>query len=164
MRARRIELFQGMPIFGAIRDDALHFLLEQAREVAVPAGEYFFRENDQAHSMFVLETGSAEVIKGWQGNDTVLHRLGAGDCFGEMALMDLFPRSASVRAAEDCQAIELSAADLLRLFERDAEQFALIQMNIGREVCRRLRATDELLFNATMGEHHTGLETLFLEL
>lgn len=164
MRAKRIELLQGMPIFGAIDDDALHFLLEQAREVVVPAGDYFFRENDQAQSMFVLEEGSAEVIKGWQGNDTVLHRLGAGDCFGEMALMDLFPRSASVRAVEDCRAIELSAADLLRLFEHDAEQFALIQMNIGREVCRRLRATDELLFNATMGEHHTALETLFHDL
>ncbi len=164
MRNRRIELLQGMPIFGAISDDALHFLLEQAHEVMVPTGEYFFRENDQAQSMFVLEAGSAEVIKGWQGNDTVLHRLAAGDCFGEMALMDLFPRSASVRAAEDCRAIELSAADLLRLFERDAEQFALIQMNIGREVCRRLRATDELLFNATMGEHHTALETLFHDL
>ena len=103
------------------------------------------------------------VIKGWQGNDTELHRLGAGDCFGEMALMDLFPRSASVFAIEDCRAIELAAADLLRLFERDAEQFALIQMNIGREVCRRLRATDEQLYQVTMGERHSGLETLFLD-
>jgi len=164
MRSMRVELLQSMPIFGAIRDDALQFLLEQAREVLVPAGEYFFRENDEASSMFVLETGSAVVIKGWQSNDTLLHRLRAGDCFGEMALMDLFPRSASVRAVEDCQAIELTTADLLRLFERDAEQFALIQMNIGREVCRRLRATDELLFNATMGEKHSGVETLFLDL
>ena len=161
MHAKSIEFLQRMPIFGAIREDALQFLLEQAREIKVPAGGYFFRENDHAQSMFVLETGRAEVVKGWQGHDTRLCSLGAGDCFGEMALMDLFPRSASVRALEDCEAIELSAADLLRLFERDAEQFALIQMNIGREVCRRLRATDELLFKATMGEHQSGVETLF---
>jgi hypothetical protein len=44
-----------------------------------------------------------------------------------------------------------------------AEQFALIQMNIGREVCRRLRATDERLFKATTGEQQSGLETLFLD-
>jgi hypothetical protein len=36
-------------------------------------------------------------------------------------------------------------------------------MNIGREVCRRLRATDERLFNATTGEQQSGLETLFLD-
>lgn len=163
MRLTQIELLQSMPIFGAIRQDALQFLLEQARQIMVRAGDFFFRENDQATSMFVLESGRAVVIKGWQGNDTELHRLGAGDCFGEMALMDLFPRSASVFAVEDCRAIELSAADLLRLFERDAEQFALIQMNIGREVCRRLRATDERLYRVTVGEQQSGLETLFLD-
>jgi CRP/FNR family transcriptional regulator, cyclic AMP receptor protein len=163
MQTTQLELLQSMPIFGAIRSDALQFLLEQAHEVMVRAGEFFFRENDQATSMFVLESGRAVVIKGWQGHDTELHRLGAGDCFGEMALMDLFPRSASVFAIEDCRAIELSAADLLRLFERDAEQFALIQMNIGREVCRRLRATDERLYRVTMGEQQSGLETLFLD-
>jgi len=60
------------------------------------------------------------------------------------------PRSASVKAIEDCSAIELRPDHLMRLFERDVEQFALIQMNMGREVCRRLRATDERLFAAEM--------------
>ena len=161
MQVKRVELLQRMPVFGAIREDALRFLLEQAREVLVKAGDYFFHENEPAVSMFVLETGSVSVIKSWQGRDFVLHTLGAGDCFGEMALMDLFPRSASVRADEDCCAIELAASDLLHLFERDAEQFALIQMNIGREVCRRLRATDEMLFRASMGEKTAELQPLF---
>jgi len=160
MQPMRVELLQSMPIFGAIRDDALLFLLAQAREVSVAAGAYFFRENDPAQSMFVLETGRVVVLKGWQGRDFVLKRLADGDCFGEMALMDLCPRSASVRAEIDCVAIELGSGDLLRLFERDAEQFALIQMNMGREVCRRLRATDELLFRASMGDAVPGLDTL----
>lgn len=157
----RIELLQGMPLFGAIGDDALRLLLEQSRDLVVRAGEFFFREDDAASSMFVLEAGRAAVLKRWHGRDFVVHRLGAGDCFGEMALMDLFPRSAAVRAEQDCRAIELAAGDLLRLFERDAEQFALIQMNIAREVCRRLRATDELLFRARMGETGVGPEGLF---
>lgn len=157
----RIEMLQRMAVFGAIREDVLQFLLEQARAVVVRAGEFFFREHDQAESMFVLEAGRAAVVKNWQGRDCVVHSLAAGDCFGEMALMDLCPRSASVRADEDCRAIELAASDLLRLFERDAEQFALIQMNIGREVCRRLRATDELLFRTRMGEAPSGRESLF---
>jgi CRP-like cAMP-binding protein len=152
MQPVRLELLQRMPIFGAIRDDALLFLLAQAREVAVAAGAHFFREGDPAQSMFVLESGSVLVFKSWQGRDFVLQHLEAGDCFGEMALMDLCPRSASVRAESECVAIELGSGDLLRLFERDAEQFALIQMNMGREVCRRLRATDEMLFRTLMAE------------
>lgn len=161
MQPTRIDLLQSMPVFGAIREDMLQVLLKDASEVRVRAGEYFFRENDPASSMFVLEAGRAAVTKGWQGQDFVLHHLAAGDCFGEMALMDLFPRSASVRADEDCRAIELSATDLLQLFDRDVEQFALIQMNIGREVCRRLRAADDMLFRATMGDSLSGLEGVF---
>jgi hypothetical protein len=53
---------------------------------------------------------------------------------------------------------------LLRLFERVATQFALIQMNIGREMCRRLRATDELLFQAVMGAVPASPETNFQSL
>jgi CRP-like cAMP-binding protein len=78
-----------------------------------------------------------------------------------MALLDLFPRSAAVRAIDDCVAIELATTDLLRLFEKDSEQFALIQMNIGREMCRRLRITDEMLFEAIMGEKVPSSETNF---
>jgi CRP-like cAMP-binding protein len=150
-----------MPIFGAIRADALALLLEQAPLKSVAAGAYFFRENDQADSMYVLESGRVAVFKSWHGRELMLRYLHAGDCFGEMALMDLFPRSASVQAVEDCSAIQLTPANLYRLCERDAEQFALIQMNIGREVCRRLRQSDEWLFRIRMGEAANGAGEVF---
>ena len=161
MPQTRSEVLQNMPIFGALRDDALRVLLEGACSVERHAGGYFFRENDPARSMFVLEAGRAQVTKAWRGREYVLNSLGPGDCFGEMALMDLAPRSASVRAETDCRSIEFSTDDLLRLYERDVEQFALIQMNIGREVCRRLRATDELLFRVQMGDVPVGPDAFF---
>jgi CRP/FNR family transcriptional regulator, cyclic AMP receptor protein len=152
MAPGRIALLQSMPVFGALRDDALECLLEGAPTVTRAAGEHWFREGDAAQCMYVIEQGAVEVQKRWDGSDWPLHQLHAGDCFGEMALMDFFPRSASVRAVEDCRAIEIGSDALQRLAERDMEQFALIQMNIGREVCRRLRATDELLFRLRRGE------------
>ncbi|MGA7373664.1 MAG: cyclic nucleotide-binding domain-containing protein, partial [Methyloceanibacter sp.] len=84
-----------------------------------------------------------------------------GDCFGEMAVMELFPRSASVRAVEDSTAIRLSAANLYQVYAHDLEQFALIQMNIGREVCRRLRESDNRLLRATMGTRNVDVEHVF---
>lgn len=152
MDAATAAWLQRVPVFGALREDSLEFLLDQARELEVPAGEWFFREGDPAEAMFVLERGAVVVLKGWRGQAMELRRLEAGDCFGEMALVDLYPRSASVRALADCRALALTPAALLGLFERDAEQFALFQMNIGREICRRLRQTDEMLFRARMGE------------
>jgi CRP-like cAMP-binding protein len=152
MPSARIERLQQMPIFGGVNEDALAYLLEPARTVNMAAGDFFFREGDPAQCMYVLESGHVEVLKQWRGREMPLRQFGPGDCFGEMALIDLFPRSASVRAETDCVAIELTAAHLYRLYERSSEPFALIQMNIGREMCRRLRATDQALFQAVMGD------------
>ena len=161
MDAMRIELLQQMPIFGGIEEGALRFLLEPVPSISVPAGRFFFRERDPADCMYVLQSGRVAVLKDWAGREMLLRELGAGDCFGEMALLDLFPRSASVRALDDCRAIALTPAHLYRLFERDAEQFAMIQMNIGREMSRRLRVSDEQLFRATMGEPQSAPDTVF---
>jgi CRP/FNR family transcriptional regulator, cyclic AMP receptor protein len=158
----RLALLQAMPIFGALTDSALECLLEQAPYIDHAAGEFYFREGDSAQCMYVIESGAVEVLKRWEGREWSLHQLASGDCFGEMALMDYFPRSASVRAVERTRVIEIANEALHRLYERDVEQFALIQMNIGREVCRRLRATDELLFRARMGgAPMPGAEDLF---
>jgi len=146
MQQARIELLQRMPIFGGIRADILRFVLDFCPVVSVPANDYFFHEHDQADSMFVLEAGKVAVLKSWGAQEYLLKILKAGDCFGEMAVMDLSPRSASVRATEGCTAIRISAANLYKLYERDPKQFALIQMNMGREVTRRLRESDDRFF------------------
>ncbi|MBI5719002.1 MAG: cyclic nucleotide-binding domain-containing protein [Burkholderiales bacterium] len=156
MDARRVELLQRMPVFGALGERALQLLVEKSRPVEVAAGEYFFREGDAARSVYVLESGRAVVTRQWQGREIELNRFGPGDCFGEMALMDLHPRSAAVRALEPCVAIEFGPEEMLHLYEADLEQFTLLQMNLGRELCRRLRATDDLLFRAAMGEMPTA--------
>lgn len=161
MNATRLSLLQQMPIFGAIQDDALAFLLDSVPSVSVAAGQYFFRERDAADCMYVLESGHVAVIKDWAGREMVLHQLAAGDCFGEMALLDLSARSASVRAEAECRAMALTPDHLLRLFEHDAEPFALIQMNMAREMSRRLRVSDEQLFRATMGAVPPAPETTF---
>ena len=151
MEEARIELLQHMPVFGGIRADILQFIIVTCPVVSVLANEFFFHEHDQADSMFVLEAGKAVVLKSWGGQQHLLRTLQKGDCFGEMAVMDLCPRSATVRAAENCTALRISAANLNQIYARDLKQFALIQMNMGREVCRRLRDSDDRLFRAKMG-------------
>ncbi|HEY2255630.1 MAG TPA: cyclic nucleotide-binding domain-containing protein, partial [Variovorax sp.] len=141
MHTARIELLQQMPVFGAVTAQTIEFLLAAAPVLALPRGAYFFHEGDPPKGMFVLESGRVTIAKSWGDHQLLIRRLGQGDCFGEMALLDLFPRSASVRADEDCSAIEITSANLYRLYEHDIEQFTLIQMNIAREMSRRLRVT-----------------------
>jgi len=144
-------LLQTMPIFGGISEEALIFLLERVHIRHIPAGQCFFEEGDDATSMFVLEQGRVAIRKRWGEEEHLLKYLEQGECFGEMALLDMHPRSASVSAVEDCDLIELSRGVLLELYEHDLEQFTLIQMNIGREMVRRLRLADDQLFVARFG-------------
>ncbi len=74
--------------------------------------------------------------------------MNAGDCFGEVALLDFGPRSATILAETDCEAIEITARDLTSVAASNPEQFAMIYMNLGRELSRRLRDADERLFRA----------------
>ena len=152
----RIQLLRNTPIFGGVVDETLALLLDRVAEVVVRKGEFFFLEGDDGVSAFVLERGSVSILKNWEEKSYLLRHLHAGDCFGEVALMDFCRRSASVLADEDCVAIELSTSDLRQVAHTDLEQFTMIYMNMGRELCRRLREADERLFRAKI---EVGLST-----
>ncbi|MCU0954780.1 MAG: cyclic nucleotide-binding domain-containing protein [Hyphomicrobium sp.] len=161
MHDARIELLQRMAIFGGVRLDILQFLVALCPVVAVSRNEYFFHEGDEGDTLFVLESGEAAVLKSWRGQDHLIHTLSAGDCFGEMAVMDHCRRSASIRAVDDCSAIPISSGDLYRVYGQDLKQFTLIQMNMGREVSRRLRAANDQLFKVHVNSPDPIVEQLF---
>ena len=71
--------------------------------------------------------------------------------YPKMAAPLFVGREKSVRALDECSAISISAANLYKVYAHDLRQFALIQMNMGREVSRRLRDADNRLFGARMG-------------
>jgi CRP/FNR family transcriptional regulator, cyclic AMP receptor protein len=146
MRQVQLKLLREMPIFGGVDDATLTFLLDGAKQVEIEAGAYFFREGDIDNTLYVLEQGRVAVYRYWQGRKYQLRELGEGDCFGEMALMDFQPRSAEVVATRHALAMQISAAQLMALYERNPDQYTMIYMNLGREVCRRLREADRRLF------------------
>jgi CRP-like cAMP-binding protein len=146
MLSDRLEMLQQMPIFGAVNEATLETLLNSAKIVEVAQSGYFFQEGDLDNSIYIIERGCVAVYRHWEGNRYKLRELHEGDCFGEMALMDCKPRSAEVVALDQSTAIQVTASQLAELYSSDPEQYMLIYMNLGREVCRRLRDADSRLF------------------
>ncbi|MCU7852726.1 MAG: cyclic nucleotide-binding domain-containing protein [Candidatus Thiodiazotropha sp. (ex Monitilora ramsayi)] len=146
MQKTRLKMLQEMPIFGGVDDTTLDFILHDANSLEVEAGTFFFREGERDNAVYVLEQGHVAVFRYWENTRYKLRELRKGDCFGEMALMDFQPRSAEVVAIVKCRAIQISAAQLAMLYERRPDQYTMIYMNLGREVCRRLREADKRLF------------------
>ena len=142
------RFLQAQPLFGGVDDRAMAAIIPLLREVNFAAGEVIVNEGDDGDAMFVICHGSVEVLKSCPTAANVLGTriavLGVGDVFGEMELIDLQPRSATVRALEPVEALALSNGDLFQIYEFDMPTFALIVLNLARELSRRLRRIDDL--------------------
>ena len=105
-----------------------------------------FREGESAREMYVLINGEMEVLKrSHEGVDARVALLGPGDWFGEMSILDVQPRSATVRALAPSRLLRLSASDLDALYRYDIKSYAIIVLNLARELSRRLRVADGIL-------------------
>ncbi len=148
---KRIHLLQTMPFFGAISDNSVALILGLSETQSLNAGEFFFHQGERGDSLYLLEKGQVVIFKKSGDQEYRMRSAAKGDCFGELALIDFSPRSASVRAETDCTAIKIPSSALHTLYQQDPEQFLIIQMNIAREVSRRLRSADERWFQLQIG-------------
>ncbi|HFE37912.1 MAG TPA: cyclic nucleotide-binding domain-containing protein [Gammaproteobacteria bacterium] len=149
---KNIETLKQMPIFGGLTSQTIHLILEKSQLVTKQAGDDFFYENDLADSMYVLTSGKVQVSRRRNNHVYPVSELHGTDCFGEMAMIDYRTRSADVRAMSDCEAIEISLDVISAIWEHDVREFAMLQMNLAREVSRRLREANDLLLAARMAE------------
>ena len=99
------------------------------------AGDVIFAEGDKGDAMFVVRTGEVTIERG----DRVMETLGSGGVFGEMALIDGSPRSATVRAKTDCEVAPINEKTFLFLVH-ETPFFAIAVM---RTLADRLRRMDE---------------------
>jgi CRP/FNR family transcriptional regulator, cyclic AMP receptor protein len=133
-------------LFGALSDEVLEYLSTQLTVETPPAGATLFREGEDANAMFVVISGEVEVLK--KSKRTVEARvavLGPGDWFGEMSIVDIQPRSATVRALAPSRLLRVTSADLDALYRHDVRSYAIIILNLARELSRRLRVADGIL-------------------
>lgn len=141
-----VDALREIGLFGALSDDVLEYLVKALPVIVVNPGESVFREGDQAREMFVVLDGECEVLKrGKRGIEARVALLGPGDWFGEMSILDVQPRSATVMALAPSRLIRIGAESLDQLYRRDLKAYALIVLNIARELSRRLRVADGLI-------------------
>ena len=140
-----------MAIFGAVSDDALSFIVDNAENRQFAKGQLLFEEGDLASSMYILTSGRVSVFRAWNGHNYNLRLLQRGDCVGEMSLLACSNRSASVRTDLPTTALEVSNNLLADLYIKFPQQYTIIVMNMAREVCRRLVSADRRLFALNHG-------------
>jgi CRP-like cAMP-binding protein len=99
------------------------------------AGEVIFREGDEAHQLFVIKSGEVVI----QAGNRKLAELSTNHIFGEMALIDDAPRSATAVAKTDVELVPISEKQFLFL----VSQTPFFALKVMRVLARRLRATNK---------------------
>lgn len=140
-----------IPIFAGLPERVMDLIASNLRVVNVVPGAQLLREGEHAHSLFVVREGELQILKrGKGGTEYKLAVLKAGDCVGEMAVIDIQPRSATARAVGHATLYVLELGEIAKLYTSDVEAYALLVLNISREISRRLRVADDVLANMGM--------------
>jgi CRP-like cAMP-binding protein len=134
-----IIFLKRVPIFRGIDGEALRYLAEKAEEKVVEAGSIIFRENEIGSDMYIVKRGKVEIFKETKDKKSAVAMLGEKSFFGEMAILEDAPRSASVKAIEDSVLIIINK----ECFREAIVEYPDIAIEVLKALSSRLREANE---------------------
>lgn len=147
------EVLSSIPAFARLPPDDLKALADRLGEARFAPGAVIVREGaTDSASLYIIEEGSVEITRGDGKSRVELEVLGPGQYFGELALIDGEPRSASATAREPLHVLTLDRQEFVDFIHRDPDAATLIMA----ELARRLRHTNDLVSAATEDMQRLG--------
>ena len=141
MPAASIDFLKRVSMFEDLDQKSLEAIANAAVEQRYEPGQDIVRQGDTGVGAFIIRSGKVDVIQDRGGKETKLSTLGAGEVFGEMALLDEFPRSATVRAVEPTTALGIQRWHFRGILESHPQiALALLPM-----LTRRIRNAEHML-------------------
>ena len=155
------SLLQGIPLFAGLSEVQFDQLARVAVLRKVPRHTTIVHVGAHTDSLFVIVSGSAKVLnRDEEGREVILSMLGAGECFGEMGLIDGSPRSADVVASEACELLAISKADFTQALAGNVD----LCLNIMKSLVLRLREANHKIESLALMDVYGRVAKLLLEL
>jgi CRP/FNR family transcriptional regulator, cyclic AMP receptor protein len=131
-RARRAPFLARSPLFAGLPRRLLARLATRFFEKAYRPGDIVFHEGDPGRALFVVVEGAVEITQARLQGEYVLVTLGPGDAFGELALIDDYPRSATARITTPGRLLILYKSDFDALMDGNARIAVVVMRNLSR--------------------------------
>ncbi|TMC68550.1 MAG: Crp/Fnr family transcriptional regulator [Chloroflexi bacterium] len=144
---RVAEHLRRLPLFSRLPEGELAELADRVRTKTFRRGEMIFRKDDPGtHLYMVLEGGVKIALPGEFGQEALVAIMRPGEFFGELALFDRSPRSASATALEDTRAALLAGDDFLAYLETHPASFRVVLETLARTIRRLSDRVEDLIF------------------
>ncbi|MGE0545130.1 MAG: Crp/Fnr family transcriptional regulator [Dehalococcoidia bacterium] len=151
---------QQVQIFADVEATEIVWIARRAHRRRVPRGSTVLQQEDRGTTAFVIISGSADVLlESEDGRQFIVARLGPGDHFGEMSLLDGEPRSATVVATSDAELLVLTR----EAFLEELEQHPSLMRQMLVTLSRRIRVTDAQVASLAFGDTAARLARLLVQ-
>ncbi len=133
-------------IFGGLEPSTLSRIIGMLGEHHFEPGAEVCTQGEAGRAMFLVRSGEVLVCRdGEDGHRVKMIRMGPGEFFGEMTLIDIQKRSATVVVEKHALLYSLGNRDLYQLYQEDVPGYVMVLQNLCRELSRRLRKTNQRL-------------------
>jgi CRP/FNR family cyclic AMP-dependent transcriptional regulator len=139
---QRVAILERTPVFAGLPRRLLGRLAVRLFEKAYAPGEVVFRQGDPGKGLFIVVDGSVDVVRETPAGELRLASFGPGTSFGELALIDDLPRSATVRVTEPARLLILYRTHFEALVEGDRAVALVVMRNLLRTLASYIRGAN----------------------
>lgn len=158
----KIQFLRRVPIFGALNEDCLQRVASIMVEKSYSRKSIVFHEGDHGDTLYIIKGGRVKIAKvAIDGREKTLTILQPGDFFGEMAIFDNMPRSATAEAIDsDVRLFGLNKKD----FERLIHEYPSIALRIMKDLTRRIRQINQQVEDLAFKDVHGRVSSTLFQL
>jgi len=135
------KMLQRYSMFGGLLEDQIDLIIPLMEKNVYAPGDVVIAEGTPNDKVFFIVEGKVSIIKAGK----IIYDMTRGDTFGEMEVLDVMPCTATVRADTDVTVMTISNRSLREIYKNDIKSYALLLMNLARDISRRLRAANEVM-------------------
>lgn len=155
-----MTVLRALPIFETLDDECLKPLMRVAMLRAIPRHTVVLNAGDSTDNIYFVLSGSLKVqVSDEDGREVILSKLGPGELFGEMGVLDENPRSATVLAVEPSQVVVMGKADFKQCLADNPD----VSLFIMRNLTKRLRMADRNIESLALLDVYGRVARLLLE-
>jgi CRP-like cAMP-binding protein len=126
-------------LFGGLLKEQVDAIIPLMEQETYETGDFIITEGAPNDRIRFIIKGKVGTIK----HGVTLYHFKEGDTFGEMEVLDVMPSAATIKALEPTTVMSITNRGLRQIYKDDIKAYALIIMNIARDISRRLRIMDE---------------------